>query len=167
MGPPSDELIRTYYEKIMCQALAELKIPYTVYGLYCFKCRDYFQWTKYSIPRCHLGGHDLEPKLFARPDIIITSSDNKTIGVIRIDGNIHQKKRIKNKDYWQTTNFLEAGVRVFIVNNSDINPKRPDYAPNFAPHALALLFKRLLDEPALYDRLYLESKFFKEHYHKI
>ena len=152
----------------MCQALAELRIPFHIYALYCFTCHAWFEWKKYSIPKCHIGNHDLEPKNFARPDVLITGGPyNLSLGVIRIDGNIHQKKRIKNKDYWQTKHFLDQGVRVFIVDNSDINPKRPDYAPNFAPHALALLFKRCLDEPELYDRIYLESKFFKEHHKKI
>ena len=168
MGPQSDELIRTYFEKIMCQALADLHIPYRIFALYCFRCKSWFEWSKYSIPRCHIGGHDLVARDFARPDILITGGpDNKTLGVIRIDGAIHQKKRIKNKDYFQTRNFLDQGVKVFIVENSDINPKRPDYAPNFAPHYFALLFKRLLDEPELYDRLYLSSRYFNEHVGKI
>lgn len=104
--------------------------------------------------------------MFARPDIIITS-DKGAVGIIRIDGGVHKKKRINNKDFWQTQSFFECKVRVFIVKNEDINPHRPDYQPTYQAHALALLFKKLLDEPELYDTIYLNSKSFKEHHRKI
>jgi hypothetical protein len=45
----------------------------------------------------------------------------KKVGVIRIDGSIHQKKSQRIKDYWQYKSFREAGVKVFIVQNFDMD----------------------------------------------
>ena len=162
------ELERTYFERLMCQALTDLKIEFSIFQLWCFHCRDSFLWEKYEFPpQCAIGKHKFVDKQVARPDIIISSMDKKTKGVIRIDGPVHQKRKVKNKDFWQTKMFIEQGVRVFIVENSDINPGKPDYACNFTPHALALLFQRLLDEPNLYDRLYFTSSHMKSHFRKI
>lgn len=45
----------------------------------------------------------------------------KKVGVVRIDGSIHQKKSQRIKDYWQYQSFKEAGIKVFIVQNFDID----------------------------------------------
>jgi hypothetical protein len=45
----------------------------------------------------------------------------KKVGVIRIDGSIHQKKSQRVKDYWQYKSFIDAGIKVFIVQNYEID----------------------------------------------
>ncbi len=113
---------------------------------------------------CQMGKHYLRQGEFARPDIIITSSDSKRIAVIRVDGGVHEKKKRKIYDYFQTMKFFECGVQVFIVKNEAVDHR---YSPTFQPHALALLFKRLLDEPELYDKIYTKSKYWDEHNRKL
>lgn len=41
--------------------------------------------------------------------------------IIRIDGSIHQKQSQMIKDYHQYMNYTQAGVKVFIVQNDDID----------------------------------------------
>src|SRR6185436_1936331 len=159
------DLVRTAAEKTMCKALGDVRIPYQVFRLYCFECKDHFEWKNWQVPDlCHIGKHKLWFREFARPDIVITSSDKRRTAVIRVDGGIHEKKRVKNNDYFQTIKFNDCGVRVFIVKNEDIEPR---YSPTFQPHALALLFRRLLDEPTLYNKNYSSSKYWKEHNRKL
>lgn len=45
----------------------------------------------------------------------------KKVSIIRIDGSIHQKKTQRIKDYHQYNSFRDAGVKVFIVQNIDID----------------------------------------------
>lgn len=159
------DLIRTPSEKIMCKALGDLKIPYQVFRLYCFKCRDHYEYKKGGLPEfCQIGRHYLRRGEFARPDIVITSSDKERTAIIRVDGGVHEKKRVKANDYFQTLKFFDCGVQVFVVKNEDIDKR---YSPTFQPHALALLFKRLLDEPELYDKIYTKSKYWEEHNRKL
>jgi hypothetical protein len=45
----------------------------------------------------------------------------KKVGIIRIDGSIHNKQSQRVKDYWQYKNFREHGLKVFIVTNDDLD----------------------------------------------
>lgn len=45
----------------------------------------------------------------------------KKIGIVRIDGSIHNKQSIKIKDYNQYRTFIDQGIKVFIVTNDDID----------------------------------------------
>lgn len=45
----------------------------------------------------------------------------KKVGIVRIDGGIHNKKRVMIRDYWQYMDFKTRGIKVFIVQNDDLD----------------------------------------------
>lgn len=45
----------------------------------------------------------------------------KKVGIVRIDGGIHSKKRVMIRDYWQYMDFTDRGIKVFIVLNDDLD----------------------------------------------
>ena len=97
------ELIRTRYEHIMCKALEDLNIKYEIFQLFDFQCGQYFRWSKWEPPKlCIKCNTPLIPTQFARPAVVITSTDRKRVGVIRVYGVIKEKKRVKSNDYFKT-----------------------------------------------------------------
>jgi len=65
-----------------------------------------------------IGRHQwTEPGQFARPDFLIYGEDNTPVGVVRVDGPVHDRVRQKVKDKFQTKSFLVDGIKVFIIRN--------------------------------------------------
>ena len=83
-----------------------------------------------SRPDFILDFNNDEARLQYRKDVQYHRLDNiklyqseylKKIGVIRLDGSIHDKHKQMIKDYWQLQGFKEKGVKVFIVRNEEID----------------------------------------------
>ena len=98
---------------------------------------------------CHVDftSYGTKPAYLARPDFIIDFNNvynrrqykrhcmqhdlqsinkyrteyMKKVGVVRIDGGIHNAPIQRQKDYKQWLNFMEKGVKLFIVTNDDID----------------------------------------------
>jgi hypothetical protein len=77
---------------------------------------------------------------FAIPDFILVKTnydeildDNgkirtikeETLGIVRVDGPVHDKKRIIIRDKFQVKNFLDRKIKVFIVDNAEIDGREP------------------------------------------
>ena len=96
-----------------------------------------------SRPDFILDFNNDEARLQYRKDVQYHRLDNiklyqseylKKIGVVRIDGSIHDKKRQKIKDYWQYMSFKEKGVKVFIIQNDDIDRMLADNGKELLEH---------------------------------
>lgn len=65
------------------------------------------------------------PGQFARPDFLIYDNnvdweqdiDAQPLAVIRVDGPVHDKRKQKQKDKIQAQEFLDRGIKVFVVRN--------------------------------------------------
>lgn len=59
----------------------------------------------------------------------------KKVGIVRIDGTVHNTHTQAVKDYWQVENFKNAGVKVFIVTNDDIDRMLQNNGKELLEHA--------------------------------
>ena len=141
-----EEAIRTKQEKTLEIAFKRLEIPYLINQIYCFECGNYFEWVLHKLPElCPIGRHRMDGAYgkIAVPDFILIkkrhelgpvpknsneirqTSTYEELGIIRVDGPIHEKKRIEIRDKFQTQNFLKRGIKVFVVDNSEIDGREP------------------------------------------
>jgi hypothetical protein len=154
----------------MERAFEKLHIPFLINQLFCFTCGTYYKWTSRNQPdRCARGQHEWTTKgEYARPDFILLG--DKQIGIVRVDGGIHDVKKHVIADAWQVRNFHRNGARVFIVRNEHIDGfepnkehkrKKPAYLPAKVPDyvimGIAWFFWSALNDDKLYQ-LYLNDK---------
>ena len=167
----SDEAIRTDYEVLFQKGLDQLQVKYQINKIYCFKCQKVFNWTRSAMPeKCGIGRHQwTEPGQFARPDFLIYSNDDEPVGVVRIDGPVHDRVRQKAKDKFQVKSFLDSGIKVFIVRNEhllgaqhNMNKKRkstwfPVRFPDWHYMSLALFIVLATQHDEYYEK-YISDK---------
>ena len=56
-----------------------------------------------------------------RAPICLLIGDNDQIGIVRVDGAIHDNKKHIISDAWQVRHFHEWNVKVFVVRNEHID----------------------------------------------
>jgi len=94
--------------------------------------------------------------------------DNDQIGIVRVDGAIHDNKKHVISDAWQVRRFHECGVKVFICRNEHIDgfevskrSKRkttfPVRVPDYMHMCIAHFFWQALNDDRLYD-VYMHDK---------
>jgi hypothetical protein len=153
----------------MERAFDKLHIPYLTNQIYCFACRQYYKWTNRINPEwCPLGKHKwTELGMFARPDFLLLGNDDY-LGVVRVDGAIHDNKKHIISDAWQVKRFHECNIRVFIVRNEHIDGfevvkarKRksifPAHQPEYVHMAIAQFFYDCLNDDKIYSA-YMNDK---------
>ena len=70
---------------------------------------------------CPLGKHPWQERgQFACPDLLLIG-DNDQIGIVRVDGAIHDNKKHIISDAWRVRHFHEWNVKVFVVCNEHID----------------------------------------------
>jgi len=118
--------------------------------------------------RCPYGRHNwTELGMFARPDFLLLGNNDR-IGIVRVDGAIHDNRKHIISDAWQVKRFHECGVRVFIVRNEHIDgfevnkhSKRkstfPARTPDYVHMAIAHFFWSALNDNKIYD-VYIHDK---------
>ncbi len=118
--------------------------------------------------RCPYGEHPwTELGMFARPDFILLGNKDQ-IGIVRVDGAIHDNRKHIISDAWQVRRFHEAGVKVFIVRNEHIDgfelskrSKRkttfPVRVPDYMHMAIANFFWSALNDERIYS-VYMADK---------
>ena len=152
----------------MERAFDKLHIPYLIDQIFCFACGKYYKWSNRMNPEwCPLGQHKwTELGQFARPDFILKG--DKDLGIVRVDGAIHDNKKHIISDAWQVRRFHDAGVKVFIVRNEHIDGfeisklrKRktsfPAKVPDYIHMAIANFFWDCLNDDKLYQ-VYMHDK---------
>jgi hypothetical protein len=160
--------IRTGQEYMMERAFDKLHIPYLVNQIFCFACNKYYKWSNRMNPdRCPYGEHPwTELGMFSRPDFLLLG--DKNLGVVRVDGAIHDNKKHIVSDRFQVRKFHDAGVRVFIVRNEhldgfEVNKQRkrksvlPTVVPDYIHMSIAYFFWAALNSDKIYDT-YLQDK---------
>lgn len=117
---------------------------------------------------CPLGKHKWSMLgEFARPDFLLIG-DNDQLGIVRVDGPIHDNKKHIVSDMWQVRRFHECNVKVFIVRNEHIDgfelskrSKRkttfPVRVPDYMHMAIAQFFYDALNNDEIYEA-YMHDK---------
>lgn len=107
-----------------------------------------------SMYRKHRQHHNLEDIKRYQADYL------KKIGILRVDGGIHEKRRVKMRDYHQYQDFKERHIKVFIITNDDIDMllDKQDNGASLLKHC-HLVSGAVLDD-ALYHE-YCQDKDFK------
>jgi hypothetical protein len=117
---------------------------------------------------CPLGKHKwLEKGEFARPDFLLQGKQDQ-LGIVRVDGAIHDNRKHIISDSWQVRRFHACDVKVFIVRNEHIDgfevSKRskgktmfPVKVPDYMHCAIAYFFWCALNSDSLYD-VYIHDK---------
>lgn len=129
-----DKPIHTIYEAYVARLLDYLDIPYEIDRLICFECNGArFYWPRSEIHTCQIGMHVMQKGQFCRPDFLIVDKrapmplQTHTIGyepikmsVLRIDGEIHDKKRIMARDRAQERELKRIGMEYFVIDNEEL-----------------------------------------------
>lgn len=89
-----------------------------------------FRLGYFSRPDFVLDLNTTEMRAQYHNDVIYQRLDNimkyhakymEKVGIVRIDGGVHNTHNQKKKDYKQYTSFKDSGIKVFIVTNEDID----------------------------------------------
>jgi hypothetical protein len=147
---------------MMERAFNKLNIPYLVNHIFCFACNRYYKWGHRMNPdRCPYGEHPwTELGQFARPDFLLLGKER--LGVVRVDGAIHDNKKHIISDAHQVKRFYEARIPVFIVRNEHLDgfevakhrKRKSVYqaiTPEYVHLAIAQFFWDALNDAKLYS----------------
>jgi hypothetical protein len=110
---------RTPSEEYLEEAFRFLEIPYEIFQVFCFRCCSHFSWSISDCPKCFIGKHQLGKGEFARPDFIIRNGNQ--LGIVFVNGSIHQKKRIHKRDLAQIKEYMRNKIKVFVVENDELD----------------------------------------------
>lgn len=95
---------------------------YLINQTYCFTCGKYFTWDNFTCPtNCLRCGHLFEKGDFCRPDFILEWPKKKRVGVVMVNGGIHDRNRVRKRDKAIIRDLLDRKVRVFVVLNEEID----------------------------------------------
>lgn len=92
-----------------------------------------------------------EKGLYCLPDFILENGERK--GVLYVNGGVHDKEKQRKKDRYQVSELRSAGVKVFVLNNSECD--------NMTDATLMGYLKsvwRAVDNDALYEAMYGKEK---------
>lgn len=163
--------IRTKYEFLFQGFLDEAKIPYLVNQVFCFECNRFFPFENMGIPECcyycRVSFKQPDKKTgekghLSRPDFLLNFNEYpllslKKLGVIRIDGAVHDlKKATRITDYHILNAFKELGIKVFIIKNETLLEKSVAEIKE-----LATSIKLMMEDDDLYLK-YTKSKEYEE-----
>lgn len=161
--------IRTKYEYLLQGFLEEASVPYLVNQVFCFTCNKFFPYEHHDIPEhCHYCGISFRGDIkghISRPDFIIdhnsdfrpVSGDRSRIGIIRVDGAVHQaKKSTRISDYHILQAFRERGIKVFIIPNEMLLKKSVRELRKFVEN-----IELMMRDEDLYEK-YTRSKEYEE-----
>ena len=120
----------TEQEMRVADAFNHLNLPLAIEQVYCFRCRRYFRNPikgQYPDLCQHCGFEYNAPGQYCLPDIMIfwrryKNPEDDGVGVVFVNGGVHEKndKHIK-KDRNQIRELRAAGIKVFILKNSEID----------------------------------------------
>lgn len=124
------EVQTTIYELYVQRLLKYLDIPFLTNHVLCFDCGAHFYHPSSAKPTCAVGLHDMTTGSFCRPDVIIedkrapmpvqTHTEEfvaPRFSILRIDGEIHEKKRVIKRDRAQERDLNRLNIPFFVSDN--------------------------------------------------
>lgn len=124
------EVTSTIYEVYVQRLLKYLDIPFLTNHVLCFECGAHFYHPSDKQPTCAIGLHQMPKGSFCRPDIIIEDKrapmplQSRTsdyipcrFSVLRIDGEVHEKRRVIKRDRAQEKELDGLNIPFFVSDN--------------------------------------------------
>lgn len=127
----------------MWKLLKFLEIPFEIDRILCFECGGArFYWNSDQLPEMCLNGlHRMEKGSFCVPDVILADKrapmpiQTHSVGyepckmsVLRVDGEVHNKRRVKCRDRGQERELKRLKIPYFVVENEffKVNGRAPN-----------------------------------------
>lgn len=157
--------VRTKCEFLLEGFLREAKIPYLINQVFCFECDRFYTYESMDMPkRCHYCSVNFikeniygERGHLSRPDFLLDYDGKKKLGIIRVDGKVHDKiKATRIRDYHILNSFKERGIKIFIVKNEMLLKRTVKEIREFV-----IDIDEMMKDDSLYSK-YEKSKGFKE-----
>lgn len=145
---------RTEQEFRIESLFGKLHLNIQINHVYCFACHNHYQ---NPLPDAYPNACRIcfiwynEKGQYCLPDFIISNGERK--GVLYVNGSIHEKEKQRKKDRYQVSELRLAGIKVFVINNSEID--------NMTDATLTAYLKsvyRAVADDGLYEAMYKAEK---------